>query len=378
VTYFVGKYYTREVNGSSTVVKKYYTAGAKTIAMRTIEGSTNTLNWLLTDHLGSTSTTANEDGSWNSTIKYTAFGDTRETSGVTPTKYRYTGQLLEAEVGLYYYVARFYDPEIMHFVQADTIVPNATDSASYDRYAYVLNNPVKLSDPSGHACTEEGNCWLYKGDRVPLRTKQMTNYQLRYFPHPVSRSSTEAVIQSTGTSCGEASLTYAWNIVHPDQPVSEQKVIEEAEKEGLYTPGTPPFTSPGNLGRIGKLLADSSDNPPPLIGYVDINAGADEAFETIEYYLQLGIPVIVDVTVDIGNPKDGEAHFVAITGLDFQNRTVTYMDPFGYTGVENNPLDPGIKTKTMDEFWKSWSKNNDFEPGNPNTPTGNGWFMVVR
>jgi hypothetical protein len=117
MTYFVGKYYTREVNGSSTVVKKYYTAGAKTIAMRTIEGSTNTLNWLLADHLGSTSTTANEDGSWNSTIKYTAFGcpcaarrvlrNTRETSGVTPTKYRYTGQLLEAEVGLYYYVARW-------------------------------------------------------------------------------------------------------------------------------------------------------------------------------------------------------------------------------------------------------------------------------
>jgi RHS repeat-associated protein len=150
VTYFVGKYYTREVNGSSTVVKKYYTAGAKTIAMRTIEGSTNTLNWLLTDHLGSTSVSANEDGSWNSTIKYTAFGETRDSSGVTPTKYRYTGQLLEAEVGLYYYVARWYDPVTMHFTQADTIVPNATDSTSYDRYAYVLNNPVRYSDPSGH------------------------------------------------------------------------------------------------------------------------------------------------------------------------------------------------------------------------------------
>jgi hypothetical protein len=54
MTYLVGKYYTREVNGSNTVVKKYYTAGAKTIAVRTIEGSTNTLNWLLTDPLGST------------------------------------------------------------------------------------------------------------------------------------------------------------------------------------------------------------------------------------------------------------------------------------------------------------------------------------
>jgi hypothetical protein len=38
----------------------------------------------------------------------------------------------------------------MHFTQADTIVPNATDSASYDRYAYANSNPIKYIDPNGH------------------------------------------------------------------------------------------------------------------------------------------------------------------------------------------------------------------------------------
>ncbi|MEN6387256.1 MAG: RHS repeat-associated core domain-containing protein, partial [Phycisphaerales bacterium] len=145
---------------------------------------------LLTDHLGSTSTTANEDGSWNSTIKYTAFGcpcaarrvlrNTRETSGVTPTKYRYTGQLLEAEVGLYYYVARWYDPAIMHFVQADTMVPNIANSASYDRYAYVMNNPVRYSDPSGHACREDGFCVLQQGEKVSNSTKNSQVKVVKY------------------------------------------------------------------------------------------------------------------------------------------------------------------------------------------------------
>ncbi len=185
------------MDGTEITYKKNYIAGSKQIAVRTITGSTNTLNWLVTDHLGSTSVSANEDGSWNSTIKYTAFGcpcaarrvlrNTRETSGVTPTKYRYTGQLLEAEVGLYYYVARFYDPVTMHFTQADTIVPNATDSASYDRYAYVLNNPVRYSDPSGHVCDDMGNCVVNRGERTPNSTRNNQIYNIVFSPNAVER-----------------------------------------------------------------------------------------------------------------------------------------------------------------------------------------------
>jgi RHS repeat-associated protein len=160
-------------------------AGAKTIAMRTIEGSTNTLNWLLADHLGSTSTTANEDGSWNSTIKYTAFGDTRETSGITPTKYRYTGQLLEAEVGLYYYVARWYDPVTMHFTQADTIVQVFSFALSYNRYSYVMYNPINANDPSGHVvCDEEGYCSLSTGDKLPNSRNNIKNKPYLHEPGP--------------------------------------------------------------------------------------------------------------------------------------------------------------------------------------------------
>jgi len=61
------------------------------------------------------------------------------------------------------YVARFraccapkrllregYDPVIGHFIQADTIVPEAGSSKAYDRYGYVNNNPVRYNDPSGH------------------------------------------------------------------------------------------------------------------------------------------------------------------------------------------------------------------------------------
>ena len=53
--------------------------------------------------------------------------------------------------GLHYYVARWYDPTTAHFAQADTIIPNPGNSGDWDRYAYVLNNPMKYIDFSGHS-----------------------------------------------------------------------------------------------------------------------------------------------------------------------------------------------------------------------------------
>ena len=49
------------------------------------------------------------------------------------------------------------DPYLARFAQADTIVPGGVQG--YDRYAYVLNNPVRYNDPSGH----NENCGIGMG-----------------------------------------------------------------------------------------------------------------------------------------------------------------------------------------------------------------------
>ncbi|MBI5650568.1 MAG: N-acetylmuramoyl-L-alanine amidase [Chloroflexi bacterium] len=49
-----------------------------------------------------------------------------------------------------FYNARYYDSTIGRFTQADTIVPNLYNPQSLNRYAYVRNNPVKYTDPTGH------------------------------------------------------------------------------------------------------------------------------------------------------------------------------------------------------------------------------------
>jgi len=107
-------------------------------------------SWLLGDHLGSTSMVTDASGVMVSETRYSAFGETRYQNGTLTTDHLYTGQRQEAEIGLYYYVARWYDPAIGRFIQADSIVPDPGSAVGYDRFAYAANNPVKYIDPSGH------------------------------------------------------------------------------------------------------------------------------------------------------------------------------------------------------------------------------------
>ena len=68
----------------------------------------------------------------------------------------FTGQRLEDAFGydLYDYNARWYDPYIRRFVQADPLVPDPGNPQSHNRYAYVGNNPLSFVDPTGHIRTE--------------------------------------------------------------------------------------------------------------------------------------------------------------------------------------------------------------------------------
>jgi RHS repeat-associated protein len=147
--YSPGKHYDKEVSGSVTTVKKYYSLNGQTVAVRTVQGNVDILNWILADHLGSANVTAAEDGSKLAELRYSAFGEIRFSSGTTPTDYQYTGQLNVSTIQLSWYNSRWYDSELGHFIQPDTIIPNLINPSSWNRYLYVLGNPIIYTDSSG-------------------------------------------------------------------------------------------------------------------------------------------------------------------------------------------------------------------------------------
>jgi RHS repeat-associated protein len=144
ITAYVGNLY--EVNPTSGVTTTYYFLNGQRVAMRTATGVT----WLQGDHLGSASLTTNSGGTRVSEERYYPYGATRVVTGTMATDYQFTGQKNDTGTGLYYYGARYYDPVSGRFISADTIVPSPRNPQDLNRYAYVRNNPVRHTDPTGH------------------------------------------------------------------------------------------------------------------------------------------------------------------------------------------------------------------------------------
>jgi len=102
--------------------------------------------------------TTSSSGVKNAEQWYKAWGEVRYSSGSLQTKYTYTGQYSNtSDFGLMYYNARWYDPLLSRFSSADPIVPQPGNPASFDRYSYVNNNPIRNIDPSGHITQEESH-----------------------------------------------------------------------------------------------------------------------------------------------------------------------------------------------------------------------------
>lgn len=47
--------------------------------------------------------------------------------------------------------ARLYDSILHRFLQVDNYIQDPTNTQNYNQYGYVLNNPLKYTDPSGNA-----------------------------------------------------------------------------------------------------------------------------------------------------------------------------------------------------------------------------------
>ncbi len=154
--------------------------GGQRVALRqgVVGQGRDSVSWLHADHLGSVSEVTSATGGRIAQERYYPYGRVRW--GSAPTSYNFTGQRLDPSTGLLFYGARYYDPRIARFVQADTLVPSINNPQMLNRYSYVVNNPLRYTDPTGHvfmadyATTLYPNTWLIGFSEPPPPEEDLT------------------------------------------------------------------------------------------------------------------------------------------------------------------------------------------------------------
>jgi hypothetical protein len=157
------------------------------------------------------------------------------------------------------------------------------------------------------------------------------------------------------TSCGEASITMAYNYAYPSAPLNELAIVAFAMDKGYYTDDRRPYTSPGNMILIAQNYAAKVDTGMVMT--------PDEGLKLLFRKLHRNDPVIIDIWTYLDVPYS-DAHFVLVTGISPHPK-----DDGAFIIHYNNPLTARSETARWDIIWTAWQNNGD--------PGGSGWWMTI-
>jgi RHS repeat-associated protein len=161
-------------DGSGNVVSDYVYGGSGIIARLDANGDPI---YYLTDSMGSVIGLVDSQGNRISRIIYDGFGEVKSGDDGTSLggDFRFQGQWLETESGLYYMRARDYDAETGLFLSRDAVDVQQRGIEAFNPYQFAFNNPLIYSDPSGRISITEINSTLEVNRilyAIEARTKQ--------------------------------------------------------------------------------------------------------------------------------------------------------------------------------------------------------------
>src|SRR6266851_1285953 len=128
-------------------------AGGQLLATYDQEGSQQLLHFNISDPLATKRVQASASGTVEQTCTSLPFGDGPQCIGAT--EHFFTGKERDAESGLDYFGARHYSSTMGRFMSPDPsglYYADQTNPQSLNLYSYVLNNPLKFTDPTGLYC----------------------------------------------------------------------------------------------------------------------------------------------------------------------------------------------------------------------------------
>ncbi|MFS8146340.1 RHS repeat-associated core domain-containing protein [Rhizobium sp. BR 249] len=240
------------------------------------------------DHLASVRQVTNESGTLVEQTGYAAYGEATNTT--FQTKKSYIGERFDAETGLMYLNARYYDPAFGRFISPDDWDPTK-EGVGTNRYSYSENDPVNKSDPNGH---------FVEGADDPRNigawAESTKNNAFSSFDHgDITRQQLDATLDLVNTEVVKDTVERRWakgdlNGLPAGEAVNAFATISGAGKAGLG------LIASGSLKGRPSSVAESTGGSK---GTIQANKAAGDAFEqhVMEELQKIQSGVVKQVTV---------------------------------------------------------------------------------
>jgi RHS repeat-associated protein len=134
---------------TNTVPSGVFGSGEKPDELHTVWNINEGMFWTLTDQIGSVRRVLDAKGTNVTTLNYDSYGNLLSATGSNPDaagRFAFAGREFDADTGLYFNRARYYDPELGRFISED---PVRFEGGEANLYRYARNNPLKFRDPTG-------------------------------------------------------------------------------------------------------------------------------------------------------------------------------------------------------------------------------------
>jgi len=285
--YAGGLYERRKITSGTTHVFYIIGPGEMVGQLESSGAGTENIQYYDLDRLGSTSETIDALGTVTP-MRRDPWGQLLSVASDT-VRIGFTGQEDDVEFGLINMGGRIYDPKTTRFLTPDPI-GSSLGSAAVNRYAYVLNNPTNLVDPTGFSYEPQDPPCPWEGVVLPYPLPPAA-------PAEQTAPVTTPVVDQTGSLSGIAQLSgtgttplmpvggaLAPGLGTPAQggggyfvprsgdPISPNRIFAELPSPGYSYPGYQPYTPPPSglhdliiLAGLGGGLAAALFAPEALV-----------------------------------------------------------------------------------------------------------------
>ncbi len=129
---------------------RHFAYGLTRISQQQTTGGSSSTSFYIYDGHGSVRALADAAGAATDTYDYDAFGILIHSTGTTPNEFRFAGEQFDADAGIYYNRARYFNQATGRFWSMDMVEGDPHAPLSLHKYLYTGMDPVNLIDPTGN------------------------------------------------------------------------------------------------------------------------------------------------------------------------------------------------------------------------------------